>query len=240
MVEQAEATFRSQRQFAADASHELRSPLTVLGGYVDVLAREPLASSVPGQRALTAMRREIDRLSRLAGDLLLLTQLEAGGRGVERQDVDLGELVDGLAAATRVMAPGRRIESVRNGRLLVRVDPDRLTQAVMNLVDNALRHAPADGRIELSTRAEEGVAVAAVTNDGVPIPAEHLPHLFERFYRANGARNKKGYGLGLAISREIVRAHGGEIWATSEPDRGTTFVFTLPTAGRAAPKAGAR
>jgi two-component system OmpR family sensor kinase len=231
MVEQVEATLRSQRQFAADASHELRSPLTVLGGYVDVLAREPLATSVAGQRALTAMRREIDRLSRLAADLLLLTQLEAGGRQVDRQDVDLGELVDGVAEATRVMAPGRRIESVRSGRLPVRIDPDRLTQAVMNLVDNALRHAPGDGRIELSTRSDDGFAVAAVTNDGEPIPAEHMPHLFERFYRVATSRDIDGRsphaGLGLAIVRGIVTASGGTVTAMSD-NRSTRFEIRLP------------
>ena len=233
MVEQVEATLRSQRQFAADASHELRSPLTVLGGYIDVLARDPLASSVAGQRALTAMRREIDRLSRLAADLLLLTQLEASGRQVERQDVDLGELVDGVAEATRVMAPGRRIESVRSGRLPVRVDPDRLTQAVMNLVDNALRHAPAEGGIELSTWAEDGVAVATVTNDGGPIPPEHLPHLFERFYRVATSQDADGRsphaGLGLAIVRAIVTSSGGEVRAMSD-DRSTCFEIRLPLA----------
>jgi two-component system OmpR family sensor kinase len=233
MVEQVEATLRSQRQFAADASHELRSPLTVLGGYVDVLAREPLAASEAGQRALAAMRREIDRLSRLAADLLLLTHLEAGGRQVERRDVDLGELVEGVAEATRVMAPGRHVESHRNGMLPVRADPDRLTQAVMNLVDNALRHAPADGRIELSTRADDGFAVAAVTNGGVPIPAEHLPHLFERFYRVATTEDTDSRsphaGLGLSIVRAIVTASGGEVTVASD-ERSTRFEIRLPLA----------
>jgi two-component system OmpR family sensor kinase len=233
MVERVEGTLRTQRQFAADASHELRSPLTVLGGYVDILARDPLAGSAHGQRALTAMRREIDRLNRLAADLLLLTQLEAVGRQVERANVDLGELVDGLAEATRVMAPGRRIESLRDGPLPVRVDPDRLTQAIMNLVDNALRHAPADERIELSTRADDGVAVVAVTNGGAPIPAEHLPHLFERFYRVAPSENTDARGphagLGLSIVRAIVNASGGEVTAMSD-GRITRFEIRLPLA----------
>jgi len=233
MVEQVDATLRSQRQFAADASHELRSPLTVLGGYVDVLAREPLASSVEGQRALMAMRREIDRLSRLAADLLLLTQLEASGHQIEPRDVDLGALVDGVAEATRVMAPGRQIESHRNGLLPVRVDPDRLTQAVMNLVDNALRHAPADARIELSTRTDDGFAIASVSNDGLPIPAEHMSHLFERFYRVTTSVETDSRtphaGLGLSIVRAIVAASGGEVEATSD-QRSTRFEIRLPLA----------
>ena len=233
MVERVESTLRSQRQFAADASHELRSPLTVLGGYVDVLERGPLARSDEGQRALAAMRREIDRLSRLAADLLLLTQLEAGGASAEIRDVDLGELVDGVAEATRVMAPGRQIESQRDGPLPVRADPDRLTQAVMNLVDNALRHAPSAGRIEISTRAAGAYAVAAVTNEGDAIPAEHLPLLFERFYRVAGSQDTDGRtphaGLGLSIVRAIVTDSGGQITVTSD-DRVTRFEIRLPLA----------
>jgi signal transduction histidine kinase len=92
----------------------------------------------------------------------------------------------------------------------------------------------------ISRDVRPGILQVAVTDSGVGIPSQDVPHLFERFYRANGSGNRKGYGLGLAISREIVRAHGGEIWATSEPQRGTTFVFTLPTAGREAPRASAR
>jgi two-component system OmpR family sensor kinase len=233
MVEQVEGTLRAQRQFAADASHELRSPLTVLGGYVDVLARDPLAGSATGQRALVAMRREIDRLSRLASDLLLLTQLEAGGRQAEQPTVDLGELVAGASEATRVMAPGRRIESLRGGPLPVQADPDRLTQAVMNLVDNALRYAPADSPIELATRRDDDTAVLTVSNGGVPIPAEHLPHLFERFYRVAPAGETDSRsphaGLGLSIVRAIVIASGGDITVRSD-DQMTRFEIRLPLA----------
>jgi two-component system OmpR family sensor kinase len=233
MVEQVEGTLRAQRQFAADASHELRSPLTVLGGYVDVLARDPLAGSATGQRALIAMRREIDRLSRLASDLLLLTQLEAGGRQAEGTTVDLGELVAGASEAPRVMAPGRRIESLRGGPLPVQADPDRLTQAVMNLVDNALRYAPADSPIELATRREDDTAVLTVSNGGVPIPAEHLPHLFERFYRVapGGETDSRSphAGLGLSIVRAIVIASGGDITVRSD-DQMTRFEIRLPLA----------
>jgi two-component system OmpR family sensor kinase len=231
MVDRVEATLRSQRQFAADASHELRSPLTVLGGFVDVLARTELAASIEGQRTLAVMRREIDRLSRLAADLLLLSQLEAGGGNLEPRPVDLGELVEGVADAARIIAEGRRVEIETDGRLPVVADRDRMTQAVMNLVDNAVRHTPAGGRITLTTRRDGPAAVAIVANEGEPIESEHLPHLFERFYRIrrpDGSERPGDHaGLGLSIVRAIVEASGGIVSVASDRTA-TRFEVRLP------------
>jgi two-component system OmpR family sensor kinase len=231
MVDRVEATLRSQRQFAADASHELRSPLTVLGGFVDVLARGDLAGSEAGARTLAAMRREIDRLSRLATDLLLLSQLEAGGGKLERSDMDLGDLVADVADAARVMADGRRVEIERDGPLPVMADRDRLTQAVMNLVDNAVRHTPANGLITLATRRDGPSALVIVSNEGEAIGAEHVPHLFERFYRVRRAdgsdRPGDHAGLGLPIVRAIAEALGGSVGVASDT-RTTRFEIRLP------------
>jgi len=231
MVERVEASLRSQRQFAADASHELRSPLTVLGGFVDVLARGDAGRTEEGGRTLAAMRREIDRLSRLASDLLLLGQLEAGGGSLEPRRLDLGELVEDIGAAVRVIADGRRVAIERNGPLPIVADRDRLTQALMNLVDNAVRHTPADGLISLAAAREGPSAVATVSNEGRPIDPRHLPHVFERFYRvstAEGDDGRSGHaGLGLPIVRAIAEASGGSVEVASE-DRVTRFVVRLP------------
>ena len=231
MVDRVEATLRSQRQFAADASHELRSPLTVLGGFVDVLAMSDLSQSADGARTLAAMRREIDRLSRLATDLLLLSQLEAGGGNLEPRAVDLGELVEDIGAAARVIAGGRRIAIERDGPLPIVADRDRLTQALMNLVDNAVRHTPEDGRISLTTRRDGSAAVAVVANEGEPIDPRHLPHLFERFYRVRGVddleRPGDHAGLGLSIVRAIAEASGG-VAAVSSDRETTRFEVRLP------------
>jgi len=233
MVDRVESTLVSQRQFAADASHELRSPLTVLGGYVDVLGRGPLADSETGQRALAAMRREIDRLTRLASDLLLLTQLEAGGAWADRQGVDLGEIVEGVGEATAIRAPTRRIEVVRSTAVPVRADPDRLMQALMNLVDNALRYASPESPITLAADRDGDTAIASVANAGDPIPAEALPHLFERFYRVGGGRHDHEAvphaGLGLSIVRAIATAFGGSVTVSSD-ERLTRFEIRLPLA----------
>ena len=228
MADQIDATQRAQRAFAADASHELRSPLTVLGGYVDVLRGAEMDGPTKA-RTLGAMRREIDRLSRLSSDLLLLTQLEAGGGRLTPQEVDLASLVEDVGNAARVIGPDRAIQVDRDGPLPVHADADRLTQAVMNLVDNAIRHTPAGGTVRISAGRESGWATIAVSNQGQRVPPDRLARVFERFYRADAADSGNGQhaGLGLAIVKAIAEASGGSVGATSS-DETTTFSIRLP------------
>ena len=232
MAERVDGTMQAHRQFAADASHELRSPLTVLGGYVDVLGRGDLDPDTRA-RTLSAMRREIDRLTRLSSDLLLLTQLEAGGGRLAPRSVDLGELVEDIGAAAQVMGPDRTIEVDRSGVVPVVADPDRITQALMNLVDNAVRHTPSGGRVRLSAERRDGLAVAEVSNDGPAIPADDLGHVFDRFYRVSAgtseAQSGQHAGLGLAIVKAIAEASGGRAAASSDAS-GTRFSILLPAA----------
>jgi len=229
MTERLEAAFSAQRQFAADASHELRSPLTVLGGYVDVLKSGALDSPETASRILGSMRREIDRLSRLAADLLLLTQLEAGGGRLTPITLDGAELLDDLAEAARVMSGDHAVEVVREPPLTVLADRDRLTQALLNLVDNAVRHARPGGVVRLSGRRDGASVVLDVFDEGEPIRPEHLPRLFDRFYRADHGREPGRHaGLGLAIVKAIVEASGGTISASSSGD-GTRFTIRLPS-----------
>jgi signal transduction histidine kinase len=231
MAERVDATMRAQRSFAADASHELRSPLTVLGGHVDVLARgdgDPETRS----RTVASMRREIDRLSRLAGDLLLLTQLEAGGLTLEPRAVDLAELVEDIGSAAIAVGRDRQIRIVRDGALPVLADPDRLTQALMNLVDNAVRYSPPGGTVRLEARRQNGEAIAEVANAGERIPSDDLPRLFDRFYRGRGrplSDSAPHAGLGLAIVKAIAEASGGTVTAESDSSE-TRFAIRLPVA----------
>ena len=228
MADQVEAAFASQRQFAADASHELRSPLTVLGGYVDLLKTGGLNAPETAGRVLGAMRSEIDRLSRLAADLLLLTQLEAGGGRLSPEAIDIRELFADLAEAARVMEGAPRVELECPEALGVRADRDRLTQALLNLVDNAVRHTPAGGLVRLSGRRVRESVELEVLNEGPPIPGDELPHLFDRFYRGRRATEPgRHVGLGLAIVKGIVAASGGSVSAVSDAS-GTRFVVRLP------------
>lgn len=231
MAERVDATLRAQRAFAADASHELRSPLTVLGGYVDVLGRRGGTEPQTRARTLTAMRREVDRLSRLSSDLLLLTQLEAGGGRLDPRPLELAQLVEDIGEAASVISRDRRVVVDIAGPLPVVADPDRLTQAVMNLVDNATRHAPAGSTITISASRYDGRAVVSVANDGSRIPAEDLPRVFDRFFRSErGLDLENGHhaGLGLAIVKAIVEASGGTVSAASD-DTETRFSISLPT-----------
>jgi two-component system OmpR family sensor kinase len=229
MAERVDATVRAQRSFAADASHELRSPLTVLGGHVDVLARGD-GDPETRTRTVSSMRREIDRLSRLAGDLLLLTQLEAGGLTLAPRAVDLGELVEDIGSAATAVGRDRHIRVVRNGALPVLADPDRLTQALMNLVDNAVRYSPPGGTVRLEARRQDGEAIAEVSNGGARIPGDELPRLFDRFYRGRSRMapdNAPHAGLGLAIVKAIAEASGGTVTAESDSSE-TRFAIRLP------------
>jgi two-component system, OmpR family, sensor kinase len=227
MIGRLEGAFAAQRQFAADASHELRSPLTVLGGYVDVLAKGAHEAPDAAGRILGSMRREIDRLSRLAADLLLLTQLEAGGGRLSPERLDVGDLLTDLGAAAEVIGEGRRIHVERHGPLPVVADRDRLTQALLNLVDNAVRHAPPGGLVRLFGWRDDSWVVAEIHNEGSPIAPEHLPHLFDRFYRADrSVEPGRHAGLGLAIVKAIVESSGGTVSAASDAT-GTRFVVRL-------------
>lgn len=231
MAERVDATLRAQRAFAADASHELRSPLTVLGGYVDVLARAE-SDAATRARTLAAMRREVDRLSRLSSDLLLLTQLEAGGSRLVPRPLDLRVLIDDIAAAARVIGPDLDVDVDGPEPVPVVADPDRLTQAVMNLVDNAVRHTPPGGRIRISAARRDGTAIVEIANTGEPIAEHDLARVFDRFYRAEGGTggaDGSHAGLGLAIVKAIAEASRGSVTVSSTADE-TRFAIRLPLA----------
>ena len=173
------------------------------------------------------MRREIDRLSRLASDLLLLTQLEAGGGTLRPEPLDVGELLTDLAEAARVIGRERFVEVRVDGPLPTLADRDRLTQALLNLVDNAVRHAPVGSVVRLSGRRDDAWVIAEIHNDGAPIPPDHLAHVFDRFYRADrSVEPGRHAGLGLAIVKAIIEASGGSVAATSDGD-GTRFIVRL-------------
>ncbi|MEI6045364.1 MAG: ATP-binding protein [Chloroflexota bacterium] len=243
MLDQIEAAFLAQkrseartRQFVADASHELRSPLTVLGGYLDVLLMGAKDDPVKAQEIITSMRREIDRLSRLVIDLLTLTRLDAG-KSIKLEAVSLAEVLDRAVANIIMLAGKRRVELLLPDPFVqIRGDSDQLYRAVFNLLDNAVRYTSPQGRIELKLAlVEETVGIPSqviisVKDNGSGITPEQLPHIFERFYRADRSRTRQtgNAGLGLAIVKGIIEAHSGEVAVTSQVGEGTCFSLTLP------------
>jgi two-component system heavy metal sensor histidine kinase CusS len=182
------------------------------------------------------MRREIDRLARLASDLLLLTQLEASGGRLEPRRLDLGALIRDLAGAGRaLLGDAGRLEIVADGTLTVVADADRLTQALLNLLANATRHASRGGLVRVTARGDGSAAVIEVFNEGLPIPPDQLPRIFDRFFRGtrgpgDPSPDRNGHaGLGLPIARAIVEASGGSIGVASD-ETGTRFTVRLPLA----------
>ena len=233
LIDQREA-LRRQREFAADASHELRTPLTVIRASVDDLSRhasEPVASV---GSALTDIRDEVDHLTAMVDDLLLLARSDSGAMALERVPVDLGDVASTAAAALSRPATERGVEVlVDPAPADLSGDPARLRQLVTILIDNAIRHSPKDGRVLVRVRTQGADATLDVEDDGPGIRAEDLPRLFDRFYRAAGAPGG-GTGLGLAIAAWIVERHDGRIEAANRPEGGARFTVRLPTTRPAA------
>lgn len=242
MLDRLQASFRAQERFVADASHELRTPLTAIRGNVDVLSRQTRSGSrvlMSGDLtpALDDIRVESDRMRRLLDDLLLLARSDAG-EGVRSLPMTqtIGVSLDAIASdavrSTASLTQGQIVELEAPRPVLLNGDPDRLRQLIVILLDNAIRHTPPGGHVRVAVASgADGAARIAVRDEGEGIAVEHIPHLFERFYRADGARGRAsgGTGLGLAIARAICRAHGGDIEVRSSPGQGATFIATLPT-----------
>jgi two-component system OmpR family sensor kinase len=216
------------RQFVADASHELRTPLTALAGYIDVLGRRDSVDPEILQSSLAAMQRESGRMTRLVTDLLTLTRIESGRGPALRPlplDAWLAAALDELGLQDQGVTATRRFEP----GIMVNIDPDALKQVVNNLAQNAMKYAP--GAEQHWSCFAEGTRTAfRVEDTGPGISGQDLPHIFERFYRGEKARDRAagGSGLGLAIAKSIVEAHGGTIEAKSPPGGGATFTVWLP------------
>ncbi|HEX7951213.1 MAG TPA: HAMP domain-containing sensor histidine kinase [Candidatus Limnocylindrales bacterium] len=221
---------RRQREFAADASHELRTPLTVIRSSIDHLRRHRSEPVEMVGSALEDIDEEVVHMTSIVEDLLLLARSDSGAVELEHVPVDLGDVAaDGASALGKPATDrGVRVE-VDPQPAVVSGDPARLRQLVMILVDNAIRHSPADGRVGVEVRADRSGVSLTVEDNGPGIRPEDLPHLFERFYRAHGAPGG-GTGLGLAIAAWIVDRHGGEIEVANRAEGGARFVVHLPTA----------
>jgi two-component system OmpR family sensor kinase len=226
-----ENLFNTQRRFIADVGHELRTPLTVIKGNVDLMRRMGCSDD----ESLGGIESEVDRLTRLVGDLLLLAQAESGKMPLDKRIVELDTLL--LEALHQMQVLARDRLNLRLGEIdqvLVCGDQDRLKQVIVNLVGNAIQYTPAGGEVVVGLGKSSGQAKLTVTDTGPGIPAEDLPHVFERFYRGEKSRTRsrdgKGFGLGLSIAYWIVRNHEGRIEVNSKEGQGTTFCVWLPLA----------
>jgi two-component system phosphate regulon sensor histidine kinase PhoR len=223
---------KTRRDFIANVSHELRTPLTSIQGYAETL-HETLQNG-SGAEFLDVIRKNAERMARLTDDLLTLARVESGEQKLEFAAPPARELLEDVARDLRETARNRGLELTvsESCDTPVHADPDAIHQVLANLIDNATKYAAAGGRIELGARAVPGAVEFYVRDFGPGIASEHLPRLFERFYRVDKARSVEagGTGLGLAIVKHIVLNHGGTVRAESELGHGSTFSFSLPAA----------
>jgi len=227
LIATVERTLGQQRQLLADTSHELRSPLTVVLANLDLLRRN--IDQHERELSVGEATAEAQRMRRLVNDLLLLAQADAA-QAVARAPVRLDRLIqETMAFATR-QTPEYVIETRIDEPLVVIGDQERLTQLVRNLLENATQHTPPGTTIRVQLRQSQSLAVLSVIDSGPGIAAEHLPQIWDRFYRVDKARSRSlgGTGLGLAIVKYIAEAHGGSVSVVSEPGAGTTFSIALP------------
>jgi len=233
-AEQLRASDRQRRMLFADVSHELMTPLTAMRGYLETLGMSGVTIDPPTRaRYLSIIGDETHRMEHIVGDLLELARLEGARDSIEKQDVPLEDLFGRVMARhERAAAQGEvaLTTTIEPGAEIVQGDPMRLEQALQNLAANALRHTPPGGRVELRAEAHDQHIVIKVRDTGSGIAPEHLPYVFDRFYKVDPSRSgeKPGSGLGLSIVKAIVERHGGSVAVSSQADRGTEFTIRLP------------
>ena len=223
----------TRREFVANVSHELRNPLAAVKAMVETLEGGAVSDSAAASDFLSRINREVDRMNAMVNDLLELSRIERGHSGLHREPVDAAATIAAVRTDLehRIVETGVAVTINASGGVVALGDAEKLRQVISNLLDNALKFTPRGGTIELCARnSEQNSVLVQVRDSGPGIAPEHLPHLFERFYKADRSRRDQGTGLGLAIAKHIVELHGGEIGVESTEGAGATFWFTLPQA----------
>jgi signal transduction histidine kinase len=221
-----------RRDFVANASHELRTPLTSIRGFVEALEDGASGDPPTAERFLGKIHTHADRMGALVEDLLELSRLESGERPPVREPVDVSEVAEDVAASFAELAErkGLALGCHHQPAPTVTTDGDRLRRILENLVENAVKYTPSGGSVRIETAGRDGAAQVTVVDDGPGIPAEHLPRIFERFYRVDKARSRDlgGTGLGLSIVKHLAESIGATVAVSSDVGSGTRFTVFVP------------
>jgi two-component system phosphate regulon sensor histidine kinase PhoR len=222
----------SQREFVSNVSHELRNPLASVKAMVETLEDGAIETPEVARNFLERIHHDLDRMNSLVNELLELSRLESGQLSLKLEPLELEPLVEDIRSRFNLLTQERSIDVVVNfppDFPRVMADEDRTRQVIINLMENALKFTPPGGQVTFCAEPKpEGSVEVTVTDTGVGISQEHLPHIFERFYKVDRSRHASGTGLGLAIVKQLVEAHGGEVWVKSQEGAGSTFGFSLP------------
>jgi len=233
MTARLRAARKLQVDFVANVSHELRTPLTAVKGTVETLRDGAVDDPEVRDRFLATVESETDRLIRLVNDLMILSRADSKALNLRRETIDLAELVRGTVERLAPQAESQGVALQTEARAtLVWADADRIEQVLVNLLDNAIKYSRPGGTVTVSVETDQDrSALIQVRDEGIGIPAEDLPHIGQRFYRADKARSRAdgGSGLGLAIAQALVQAHGGRLWLESQEGQGALVMFTLPS-----------
>ena len=229
MLARIDARYQAQVRFTSDASHELRTPISVIQGYANLLDRWGKDDPATRQEAITAIRQEADSMAQLVEQLLFLVRGDNETQKFNPAQVDLTELVTSVAKETAMVAPTHTVSSEVESGVTAVADPALVKECLRVLSENAVKYTPAGGSVTIGLkRAPEGFAHIWVSDTGVGISQADLPHIFDRFFRADTSRSTEGTGLGLSIAAWIAARHKGRIDVTSRPGVGSRFVFVLP------------
>jgi heavy metal sensor kinase len=232
MISRLDQSFKKIRQFSADVSHELKTPLTVLKGEIEVaLRRERTGGDY--RTILRSNLEEINNMTKVVDDLLLLSRADTGEVPLTKTVVDLSEFLSEIQIQSQVLATSKSIDVYlhNNQEVYALADPLRLKAMMLNLVENGIKYSPQGGRIDITLDKENSSALITVSDQGIGIPQEALPHIFDRFFRVDKARSRQegGSGLGLSICKWIAEAHNGSISARSELGKGSAFTVRIPS-----------
>jgi two-component system phosphate regulon sensor histidine kinase PhoR len=222
-----------RRDFIANISHELRTPIASLKALSETLQDGAMNDPTVANDFLSKINTEMDKLAQMVNELSELSYIESGEVSLKIEPVDLAEVVARVTGRLKAQADKAKLDlfvDIPSGLLPVRADKERAEQVLVNLIHNAIKFTPPQGRISVSAKSEGDDVLVSVADTGIGIPADDLPRVFERFYKTDKARAGGGTGLGLAIVKHLIEAHGGKVWAESVEGKGSTFTFTLPIA----------
>jgi two-component system phosphate regulon sensor histidine kinase PhoR len=220
-----------RRELVGNISHELRTPLATIKAIVETIQDGAIDDKEAAKKFLARVNDEVDRMTQMVAELTELSRIESGKAKLKLETVNLNLIIEDVIARLNHYAKSQRVallSELPDDLPPVHADNERIRQVITNLVHNAIKFTPSGGKAIISAKPERDSVVVSVCDTGIGISKEDLPHVFERFYKADKARAGGGTGLGLAIAKHVVQAHGGNIWAQSEEGKGSTFSFSLP------------